>query len=82
MSSCVGGDKRGLIQFLGQQLAKLHHFKPGQGVAFLVVEGRRIGLQGNTQFATIVYIVYQFGLSKGLARGNKSNRPGRMRMSL
>ena len=65
----IGDDEVGpYIQFVGQQLPNSTS-KPVSVVVFLEIEGRCISLKGNAQFATVVYVVNQFGMSQGAQKG-------------
>lgn len=65
----IDSDKGGAyVHFLGQQLTQLH-FKTGEFVAFLEVEGRGVGFHCDAQFPAVKYIVDQFGMGQGTCKG-------------
>ena len=65
----VGDDEVGPhIQLAGQQLAQFD-FEAGEFAVILEIEGRCISLKGNAQFATVVDIVNQFGMSQRAQKG-------------
>ncbi|MOA36214.1 hypothetical protein D3C78_1577240 [compost metagenome] len=69
----IGGrrDKRWVdVQLAGQHLAQFN-LETRQLALFLEAQWRRVGIDGNAQFTTIIYIIDQFGVSHRAQEGCK-----------
>ncbi|MOA43171.1 hypothetical protein D3C78_1652990 [compost metagenome] len=67
--AAVGDDKVGPdIEFTCQQLAQLD-FETGEFVVILEIEWGGVGFNGNAQFAPVVDVINQFGMSQRAQKG-------------